>query len=199
MQTRYRRTTVPLHIPDTGNMWRQGRKVWKDTQTVSYIHNPTQCAKADGDIYHIWTWMNHLYYYWPLERDGERERGSEGEKKQGQVCLFFFSVKFPGIFQCYFNAAVGRLAHQGDRERNEGTVETEGKEDGGKERGRDKVGVIETERAKQASLLVNGRVLQTSLPHVGDKDGEWVKIVCALFITKEIAWKVSDFRFSCGK
>lgn len=62
---------VFLHIPETGNMWRQGEKVWKDT--YSQLHTQSHvCAKTDGDIYHICTWMNHLYYNWPRETELEQ-------------------------------------------------------------------------------------------------------------------------------
>lgn len=106
-QTKYIKAIVCLHLPDAGNIWRL-REQSMETHTVNYIHNHTPpCAKADRDIYHIHTWMNHLYYDWPPEREGERESLSgerEREKKWGQL-----SEWFPGIFQCYFNGGCWRF------------------------------------------------------------------------------------------
>lgn len=125
---------------------------WKDTQSR---------PQTGGYISPSYMNESPLLLLNPWEREGDRESWSTEEKKRSRVkSVFFFS---PKIFQCYFNAAAaGGLAQQAERQRErsrDGDADremAEGWEDGGIERGRDKVGVEEGERAKETSLLLNG-------------------------------------------
>lgn len=190
MQTRYSKSTVCLHIPDTGNMWRQE---WRR------MKRHTKSATDGGDIYLPRTWMNHLYYYWTLERGKEIEKvGARKKKKEAELSLYFsFLQRFSNVISMLLLLEVW-LSKQRDREREvetetpterwlrdertEGSREAETKWESRKER--------EPKRLHCCSTVES----QRQLSHMSaNRDGEWVKGIVGLFID------IKTTRFDCAE
>lgn len=154
-----------------------------------------------GDIYLPRTWMNHLYYYWTLERGKEIEKvGARKKKKEAELSLYFsFLQRFSNVISMLLLLLLEVwLSKQREREREvetetpterwlrdertEGSREAETKWESRKER--------EPKRLHCCSTVES----QRQLSHMSaNRDGEWVKGIVGLFID------IKTTRFDCAE
>lgn len=185
MQTRYSKSTVCLHIPDTGNMWRQE---WRR------MKRHTKSATDGGDIYLPRTWMNHLYYYWTLERGKEIEKvGARKKKKEAEFSLYFsFLQRFSNVISMLLLLEVW-LSKQREMSRRRRRQRDGWGMRGRRDRERQRQSGSWGRRESQRDFIVAQR-FQRQLSHMSaNRDGEWVKGIVGLFID------IKTTRFDCAE
>lgn len=185
MQTRYSKSTVCLHIPDTGNMWRQE---WRR------MKRHTKSATDGGDIYLPRTWMNHLYYYWTLERGKEIEKvGARKKKKEAEFSLYFsFLQRFSNVISMLLLLEVW-LSKQREMSRRRRRQRDGWGMRGRRDRERQRQSGSRGRRESQRDFIVAQR-FQRQLSHMSaNRDGEWVKGIVGLFID------IKTTRFDCAE